>query len=538
MVNEPPDEAQDKSYSTFQVKGPRKRRWLRILLWTVAGLVVLMLALGGASYLWFYHAVNGANARVDAATKAALASPPSTTSVSPTTTRPTTPVSSVATQSTQTTADSPVLPESPDAMDILVLGSDTRGAGTGGRSDTLILVHVDPSQDYLSILSIPRDLRVNIPGHGLNKINAAYAYGGPALSIRTVKQLTGININHFIEVDFAAFQDLTNALGGVYVDVDRRYYNADPSYEPINISPGYQLLDGHDALEYVRFRHDQNADFGRMERQQRFLSLLRGQLTALGPSLLPKLPGLVNALFTNATTDLGANDILKLAYWGVKLNGDRIRQVRITGATPTIGGVSYVVADSGTIKQAVRSLLTAPSTNNAQSTGSTSATAGSGSVSSTTTAGAGQAAAGAGNIPNSSVWKGLAAAVPFQLEGPAYLPAGYKYFDRMPKTAGTYDIKVGSGTKPGLKMIYRYQDQDEYLGVMETTWLDAPMASGGNEVLHDGVTFTVVGTSTKVDHIWWKQDGVLYWVSNTLSYLLGEDELLKVAESFVPIPQQ
>jgi LCP family protein required for cell wall assembly len=536
VVNEPPD---DKSYSTFQVKRPRKRLWLRILLWTVAGLVVLALAVGGGSYLWFYHTVGGANARVDAATKAALASPPASTLVSPPTTGPSTPASGAATQSTkstQTNADSPAIPESPGAMDILVLGSDTRGAGTGGRSDTLILVHVDPSQNYLSILSIPRDLRVSIPGHGLNKINAAYAYGGPALSIRTVKQLTGININHFVEVDFVAFQDLTNALGGVYVDVDRRYYNADPSYEPINISPGYQLLGGHDALEYVRFRHDQNADFGRMERQQRFLSLLKAQLTAMGPSLLPKLPGLVNALFTNATTDLSANDILKLAYWGVKLNGDRIRQVRITGSTPTIGGVSYVVADSGTIKQAVRNLLNPPATSGSQSLGSTSATsaAASGSTSSTVTVGNGQAA----TIPNAGIWTALASVVPFQLEGPGYLPEGYKYFDRMPKTAGTYDIKAGSGTKPALKMIYRYQDQDEYLGIMETTWLDAPMASGGDEVQYNGVKFTVVGTSTKVDHIWWKQDGVLYWVSNTLSYLLSENELLKMAESFIAIPKQ
>jgi LCP family protein required for cell wall assembly len=516
-----------KPYTIFKVESSHRRSRLRILLWGFVCVVVLVLAAGGGSYLWFHHVVAGANARVDAVARAALtntppSTPPSTLQSAP----PSTPVS-------------PAVPESPSSMDILVLGSDNRGDETNGRSDTLILVHVDPSQNYLSILSIPRDLRVNIPGRGLDKINAAYSYGGAALSIRTVKELTGVNISHYLEVGFSAFQDLTNALGGVYVDVDRRYYNDDPTRELIKLAPGYQLLNGHDALEYVRFRHDQNGDFGRIERQQRFLSLLKQQVAALGPSLLFKLPGLVGALFANVSTDLNANDVLKLAYWGLQLNGDRIRQVRITGETPTIGGVSYVVTSPEAIKQAVADLLTPLAVTGGQPAGSATGTSAeaAGTTSSATQVTSGHVATSLETIPNSSEWKALGSMIPFPLEGPGYIPPGYEYCDRMPPKGGTYDIKVGGGTKPALKMVYRHLQEDEYLGITETTWLQAPMASKGEEVKYDGLTYTVVGTSQKVDHVWWKQDGVLYWVSNALSYLLDEQELLKMAESFISIPR-
>ena len=472
-----------KPYTTFKVESSHRRSRLRILLWVFVCAVVLVLAAGGGSYLWFHHVVAGANARVDAVARAALTSTPQSTP--------------------QSTPVSPPVPESPGATDILVLGSDNRGDETNGRSDTLMLVHVDPSQNYLSILSIPRDLRVNIPGHGLDKINAAYSYGGAGLSIRTVKELTGINISHYLEVGFSAFQDLTNALGGVYVDVDRRYYNDDPTRELIKLAPGYQLLNGHDALEYVRFRHDQNGDFGRIERQQRFLSLLRQQVAALGPSLLFKLPGLVGALFANVSTDLNANDVLKLAYWGLQLDGDRIRQVRITGDTPTISGVSYVATSPEAIKQAVTDLLRPPSTAGGQPAGSTTGTSAgaSGATSSATQVTSGHVAKSLETIPNSSEWRALATIIPFPLEGPGYIPPGYEYRDRMPPKGGTYDIEVGGGTKPALKMIYRHLQEDEYLGITETTWLQAPMASKGEEVKYNGLTYTVVGTSQKVDHI-------------------------------------
>ena len=170
--------------------------------------------------------------------KAVLAEEPSTTIVS------------VAEPAVESKAqEEPEVPDDPAGMNLLVLGSDRREGeegeeGDSGRSDTIILVHVDPDQDYLSVLSLPRDLRVEVPDYGSAKINAAYAYGGPALTIRTVEQVTGVDIDHYLEVDFDAFRDITNSLGGVYVDVDRRYYNDNAEWELIKLAPGYQLLDG------------------------------------------------------------------------------------------------------------------------------------------------------------------------------------------------------------------------------------------------------------------------------------------------------
>ena len=611
----------DKPYTVYSVEGGKKGGWKRILLWTLVGVFVLLLAAGGGSYLWFRDQVAGANERVAPEVKAVLAEKPSSTIVSVTV-----PVAKAQPE--------PEVPESPTGMNLLVLGSDRRESeeDDSGRSDTIILVHIDPDQDYLSVLSLPRDLRVKVPGHGLAKINAAYAFGGPALTIRTVEQVTGVDINHYLEIDFDAFKDITNSLGGVYVDVDRRYYNDNPEWELIKLAPGYQLLDGDQALDYVRFRHDQNMDFGRMERQQLFLSAVREQ--AMGWDLPFKLPRLVSALFKNVDTDLGANDILKLAYWGIRLDGARIRQISIVGATDTIGGASYVLVDEDAIVDAVTAFLTPPRAtqaagDNGAVTGTTVPDAGSSSagVAEVDLSGmevdvlnangrAGEAAAAGewlgslgatvytvanadtsvqettsveypsglsaearevakvfgaesvsrnssvdhvtvilggdfwlpaeyalppnpSNIPDAGGWKTIAQTVPFAVQAPAYLPRGYRFVERMPPTGATYDIDTGGGTKPAFKMLYRLIEDgeytDQYMGITETTWLDAPAAGKGVEVRNGGTTFTIVGTNEKVERIWWKADGVLYWVSNTLSYLLSKEELLAVAQSMLPI---
>ena len=282
----------EKPYKVYSAR--RKPKWKRIILWSLVGLVVLVLAVGGGSYLWLNHVISNSHTK-DKNIIGALSSGPSTT----------------------------LIPTPKTGMNILVLGSDIRPTlQAEGRSDTIMLVHADPTQNFLSLLSIPRDLYVDIPGHGKAKINAAYADGGGALTIQTVKNLTGIDVNQYMEIDFNAFKDITNTIGGVYIDVDQRYYNDDPTWELIKLSPGYQLLNGNEALDYVRFRHDLNLDFGRMERQQRFLDALREQ--AIGWNLPLKLPEYITALFKNVRTTLGTKDVISLAAWGVKLNGDRI----------------------------------------------------------------------------------------------------------------------------------------------------------------------------------------------------------------------
>ncbi|MBW8059787.1 MAG: LytR family transcriptional regulator, partial [Solirubrobacterales bacterium] len=165
---------------------------------------------------------------------------------------------------------------------ILIVGSDKRASAPGdpGRSDTTILLRLDPDRNAIALMSIPRDLKVFIPGYGTDRFNAAYAYGGPKLTLRVVKELTGLRVNHIVNVDFLGFVRAVHAIGCVYVDVDRRYYHSNvgvpvsEQYAEIDVQPGYQLLCGKKALQYVRFRHT-DTDLVRAARQQEFLSAAR-----------------------------------------------------------------------------------------------------------------------------------------------------------------------------------------------------------------------------------------------------------------------
>ena len=155
----------------------------------------------------------------------------------------------------------------------------TSGPGRFGRPGPLGHDDAAPARprcNAIAVFSIPRDLKVEIPGYGTEKFNDAYTYGGPKLTLQTVKQLTGPPINHVVNVDFLGFARAVDAIGCVYVDVDRRYFHSNdgvpPSehYAEINIQPGYQALCGFNALEYVRYRHTDN-DIVRAARQQDFL---------------------------------------------------------------------------------------------------------------------------------------------------------------------------------------------------------------------------------------------------------------------------
>src|SRR3954447_24009102 len=174
---------------------------------------------------------------------------------------------------------------------ILVLGSDRRFVDIREknpvRSDTILLVRLDPSRGVTAVMSIPRDLKVKIPtrnGFVTDKINAAYAIGGPSLSVKTVKNLLHIPISHVVNVNFGGFRAAVNRLGCVYVDVAPDYFNDNPppngspfDYATIDINPGYQKLCGSDALDYVRYRHFDN-DLVRAARQQSFLSAAKEQI--------------------------------------------------------------------------------------------------------------------------------------------------------------------------------------------------------------------------------------------------------------------
>ena len=247
----------------------------------------------------------------------------------------------------------PALPG--EAMSILLIGSDkTKLPGDTGRSDTQILVRLDPETKSISMFSLPRDLRVLIPDHGYDKMNTAYSYGGPPLAVRTFTELTGLTINHFVEVDFAGFWHVVNILGGVYIPIDHRYYVPESAdYKSIDISPGYQLIRGHDALDYVRYRHDQLGDFTRMQRQQLFLREMQRQSTRWSGDWA-KVISLIKAVTEETTSDIDSlkrlQPLIELIF---QVDTSRVYAAQLEGATPMIDGVSYVVPTQAEIDQAV-----------------------------------------------------------------------------------------------------------------------------------------------------------------------------------------
>ena len=201
---------------------------------------------------------------------------------------------------------------------ILILGSDKRAGEEfeeeeHGRSDTTILLRLDPETDTISVMSIPRDLQVEIPGFGTEKFNAAYSYGGPKLALQVVKELTGLRINHVVNVDFLGFVRAVDAIGCVYTDVDRRYYHsnvglpASEQYSEINIQPGYQKLCGVKALQYVRYRHT-DTDIVRSARQQAFISDARQRVSL--QDLVFDQSGLIDIFTKYTTSDINSKETM------------------------------------------------------------------------------------------------------------------------------------------------------------------------------------------------------------------------------------
>ena len=196
----------------------------------------------------------------------------------------------------------------------LVIGYDQRKgkeADLTSRSDTIMLIRSDPETNSISMMSVPRDLQVlnYCPGHSpvLDRINAAYSMCGAQGTLDTVKHLTGINVNYLITVNFAGFKQVVDKVGGVWIDVDRRYFNNNTTgydrYATINLQPGYQKLNGRDALDYVRFRHT-DSDLYRNARQQLFIRAMKEQISH---SFLPiSIPRIVGAITKNHNVQVGA----------------------------------------------------------------------------------------------------------------------------------------------------------------------------------------------------------------------------------------
>ena len=255
-----------------------------------------------------------------------------------------------------------------ERINILLLGVDTTpervAQGDPPRSDTMILVSIDPVTKQVGMLPIPRDLLVTIPGYGDDKINAAYAYGaqseftGPGLVRATIEYNFGIPIHYFAEVDFQGFIKIVDTLGGVTVDVpapikDDEHPAEGFNYTRLYFPTGLQHMDGRTALRYVRTRHDDN-DLARGARQQQVLKALRQQAIQL--ELITRVAELIDELGGTVRTDLRPRDVLALARLGVEIEDKDIHSYSLQGALSDYwapNGVYYLVANWPAVRQLV-----------------------------------------------------------------------------------------------------------------------------------------------------------------------------------------
>lgn len=225
---------------------------------------------------------------------------------------------------------------------VLVIGVDKRDPNEAARSDTIMLVAMDPRKPQVDIISIPRDTRVKIPGRGYDKINAAHAYGGPELLMSTINELLGSRVSKYVEVDFQGFEKIIDVLGGVEIEVDKRMYHPE---ENIDLQPGLQLLDGHKALGFVRYRKDDpGGDVTRIGRQQKFVQALIDQSLKL--SIIPKIPKLVNEIIHYVDTNLSVKDMLSMALAMKNLDTSAVNTYMLPGEGRYINDISYWVIDN------------------------------------------------------------------------------------------------------------------------------------------------------------------------------------------------
>ena len=415
---------------------------------------------------------------------------------------------------------------------ILILGSDRRPkqnseGASGARSDTIMLVRLNPQKEATAIMSLPRDLKVQIPGHGVDKINASYQIGGPALTLDTVKKLTGLPINHVINVTFKGFWRAVNAIGCVWADVDRDYFNESAEYTYIDIDPGYQRLCARQALQYVRFRHTDD-DLVRSARQQDFLRQMKQQVTYT--DLISKRDRLMRIFGRNTATDADLRSrkeilrLVKLAYFSA---GQPIQEIHFEGEI----GPSYVEASNAQVKKLVQRFLQVrdspgprgrapgerparkPRRKQRRSAGSLNlydaSVTGEDQGLQTVQAGAG------GSLP---VYYPT-----LLLNSSQFMPPPRVYKLRSPegKTYGAYRM-----------VIRRTNANGEYYGLQGTTWKNPPILEDPSETREmGGREYELHFAGDRLRLVAWRTPKAAYWVSNTLLQTLTKRQMMAIARS-------
>jgi polyisoprenyl-teichoic acid--peptidoglycan teichoic acid transferase len=408
---------------------------------------------------------------------------------------------------------------------LLLIGSDKRAKGaidasSPPRSDTMLLVRLDPNQPDTTMLSVPRDLKVEVhPDNApasMQKINASYSIGGAKLVVKTVKQVLGVPINHVVDINFGGFKALVNYLGCIYTQVDRRYFHsnvglpATDTYDEINIQAGYQKLCGDDALHYVRYRHG-DTDLVRSSRQQDFLRSIKNQIGAGG--LIARRAGIERIFGKYASTDIrSADDVLRLLELLVQSASHPVRQVTFQATL----GPSFVTASQRQIQQTVHGFL-----NGGVGAGHVQAQSSSHERH--------HSQSGVALIPATASelaqGHGLATTVPMRIYYPVrrVATAGATPDETRPYLLNGHYAYVVVVAEGGLGQYYDLQG---------TTWTNAPILSNANQTLRmGGRRYSLYFEGQRLRMVAWRDHGAAYWVTNTLQNILTNRQMIAIAQS-------
>jgi LCP family protein required for cell wall assembly len=439
------------------------------------------------------------------------------------------------------------------AQTILILGSDKRNqaiSGKFGLSDTTMLLRLDPDRNAIALLSLPRDLKVEIPGVGTDKLNAAYSLGGPKLTLETVKALTGLQINHLVNVDFTGFARAVNAIGCVYVDVDHRYfhqngpYSSSSDYAEINLQPGYQALCGFDALSFARYRHTDN-DIVRAARQQAFLREARAKVP---PSrLIDDRKKLIKIFTTYTSSDINdwqsMLEVLKLFF---DLRGAQIKEIHFEGSI----GPSYVTATQGQIHTAVNQFLGIEGTPGPA--GSTAKPQQKVTPEQPPDYSKPEPAAPRKrktpapdtNLTETTYGKLLAQGIRARkTKVPVYYPtllesgSDYEQRPRVYKINGKGDESPPHAERGAYKWVFSLPTYGDYYGFEGTLWKDPPILDNPTDEKTIGDrTYKLFYDGDRLRMVAWQTDRGSFWVSNSYIETIPNEDMLKIAQGFRQLP--
>jgi polyisoprenyl-teichoic acid--peptidoglycan teichoic acid transferase len=407
-------------------------------------------------------------------------------------------------------------PPERSAETILLIGSDRRWTGgDGARSDTMMLVRIEPSRHRIALLSIPRDLYVSIPRHGHDRINMAFHYGGERLLTRVVRDTFGVRIDHFVSVDFHGFKDLIADVGGIWVPVDQRYFNRNvgtpqTNYADIDLEPGYQKLDAAQALAFARYRHDDN-DFVRASRQQLVLRVAAHD--ALEDVRNPfRLRRIARAIAKATTSDISSlREIYLLAQTIHSTPASRLVRMTVQASSVVLDGADYVTASPKQLRATVRAWLGVPLRTNRVAA---------------QPAPRRLAIPSARLVPDGGVAGSILASVRNGIRRctPNALPPGYHW---PTGAARSYTLAGHPATA-----LYATAGSGNSLLWMYTTWPAPPALAKASATLHrGGRQYQLYTEHRKLRQIAWRVGATQVWLTNTLQDSVSNAQMIALAVS-------